>query len=121
MTTMQTLYHITTLAEADRARDQDSYAPPSLTEEGFIHCAYQHQVAGVLERYFEGVDDLVMLTIDPTAIAASVTPENTTGGTELFPHVYGPIPWTSVVAVGSVPAGQASVSRSPRRLPAARQ
>ena len=100
---MDTLYHITTLAEADRGRDAGSYTAPSLSDEGFIHCAFEHQVAGVLQRYYQGVDDLVMLTIDPTAIAALVKLENTTGGSEQFPHVYGPIPWTSVVAVGSVP------------------
>ena len=101
---METLYHITTLAEADQGRDAGSYAAPSLSDEGFIHCSFERQVAGVLQRYYQGIDDLVMLTIDPSAIAHLVKLENTTGGSEPFPHVYGPIPWTSVVAVGSVPA-----------------
>ncbi|MEL7448901.1 MAG: DUF952 domain-containing protein [Pseudomonadota bacterium] len=101
---METLYHITTGAEADQGRDAGSYTAPSLSTEGFIHCAFEHQVAGVLERYYQGMDDLVMLTIDPTALASVLKLENTTGGEEQFPHVYGPIPWTSVVAVGSVPA-----------------
>jgi glutathione S-transferase len=71
-----------------------------LDDVGFVHCAFAHQVAGVIERYYEGrVDEIVVLTVDPERSASELRVENTSGGTELFPHLYGPITLEVVVAV----------------------
>ncbi len=64
-------------------------------EEGFMHGANADQVRGVLERHDAGVDDLVLLTIDADAVAADLRDENTSGGTELFPHLYAPLSRTA--------------------------
>jgi glutathione S-transferase len=71
-----------------------------LDEVGYVHCALPHQVAGVVDRYYAGrVDDVVVLTVDPTRSEAPLVMENTSGGRELFPHLYGPITVDAVVAV----------------------
>jgi uncharacterized protein (DUF952 family) len=71
-----------------------------LDDVGFVHCAFAHQVAGVIERYYEGrVDEIVVLTVDPARSTSELRVENTSGGTELFPHLYGPITPEVVVAV----------------------
>jgi len=64
----------------------------SLAEVGFVHCSYREQLAGVAERYYAGVPDLVLLRIDPARIPAEIRVE---GG---FPHVYGPIPVAAVTS-----------------------
>ena len=61
---MPVIYHITTPAQWDEAQQKGYYDVPSLKEEGFIHCSEAHQVAGVLERYFNGQTDLVKLVIN---------------------------------------------------------
>jgi uncharacterized protein (DUF952 family) len=71
----------------------------SLTEVGFVHCALRSQVAGVVDRYYAGRDDIVVLTVDPDRLESELRMENTSGGTELFPHVYGPLTLAAVVAV----------------------
>ena len=43
-----------------------------------------------------------LLAIEPALIDAEIRHENTSGGTELFPHVYGPIPVEAVVAARPV-------------------
>jgi uncharacterized protein (DUF952 family) len=68
----------------------------SLEEEGFVHCAYPDQAAGVAERYYADAGDLVLLRIDPTGLDVRVE--------HGFPHVYGPIPVTAVTSTEPVPA-----------------
>jgi uncharacterized protein (DUF952 family)/heme-degrading monooxygenase HmoA len=70
----------------------------TLEQEGFIHCSLPHQVAGVIERFYDGVDELVLLEIDTTRLDAPVVLEPPAPGVaEHFPHVYGPIPTAAVV------------------------
>ena len=85
-----TLLHIATVAEWTAARRRGAVAPESLAIEGFVHCSTPEQIDGVVERYYRGRDDLVLLTIDPGVVPADVRWENG------FPHVYGPIPVAAV-------------------------
>ena len=40
----------------------------------------------------------MLLTVDTAKVPSQVIAENTGGGIELFPHVYGPIPADAVVS-----------------------
>jgi len=64
----------------------------SLAGEGFVHCSYPDQVAGVAAASYADADDLVLLRIDPARVPAEIRVE---GG---FPHVYGPIPVAAVTS-----------------------
>jgi uncharacterized protein (DUF952 family) len=86
-------------AEADWAAAGSVYTPPGFAEDGFVHCSAPHQVAHVAEARFAGRHDLVVLTIDPTRLAAPVVWEDLAGEGQRFPHVYGPIERTAVVEV----------------------
>jgi uncharacterized protein (DUF952 family) len=71
----------------------------TLADEGFIHCAYPHQVRGVADRFYGDVDELVVVHVDPQLVDAEIRIEPPADGVdERFPHVYGPIPVTAVVA-----------------------
>ena len=67
----------------------------SLDDVGFVHCSFAEQVPVVARLVYRDVDT-VLLSIDEDAIDATVRHENLDGGTELFPHVYGPLPVTVV-------------------------
>lgn len=86
------------VAGSGRSYDR-STIDQSLEQVGFVHCALMGQVAGVVERYYVGRTDIVVLTIDPSRLESELRLENTGGGTELFPHIYGPLTAESVVAV----------------------
>lgn len=88
---MATIYHITSQAEWDRAKETGFYTAPSLKTEGFIHCSKAEQVAGVLQRYFAGKHSLVKLTIDTTKLTAPLRYELAPSLNEEFPHIYGAI------------------------------
>ena len=89
-------FHIASKDDFEAAGHTGTYSCTSLKTEGFIHCCFDHQLSGVIERYYRGVSELLLLTIDVAGLESDVKYENTVGGTELFPHVYGPINLDSV-------------------------
>jgi len=79
----------------------------TLEEEGFVHCSSDMtQVDGVLGRFYAGVprSDLVLLVIDVSRLDAPVRYEP--AGDGIFPHVYGPIPLSSVIEVRALPGNR---------------
>jgi len=96
---MQHIYHITTAANWKAAQEQGYYEAPSLQVEGFIHCSTEHQVAGVLQRYYQNQTGLLKLVIDPTKLTHELKYEVSPSINEQFPHVYGIINLDAVVDV----------------------
>ena len=85
------IYHITTKSEWEDAQKNGKYEAESLQKEGFIHMSHEHQIEGVLLRYFQGKTDLVRLTVDETKIIAEIKNEISPSLQETFPHIYGAI------------------------------
>ncbi|HRO70539.1 MAG TPA: DUF952 domain-containing protein [Chitinophagaceae bacterium] len=96
---MPIIYHVTTASEWNAAKSSGSYETPSLKEEGFIHCSQDHQVAGVLERYFSAREGLVKLVIDTDKLTSKFVFDWSPSSQDTFPHVYGPINTDAVVEV----------------------
>jgi len=97
------IFHTTRLADWQVAVEQGSYALSTigrtLAEEGFIHASFARQVQGVLDRYYRGVEDpLVLLHIPVAAVVDLLKVEVAVSG-ESFPHLYGELPVTAVVDV----------------------
>lgn len=75
----------------------------ALDEVGFVHLSTAGQLPGVMAVVFAEVpaEHLVLLVVDLSAVEARGTAvrwENLDGGTEPYPHVYGPIAVEDVVA-----------------------
>ena len=76
--------------------------PPSLDGVGFVHLSTPAQVHLPAERLHPGRRDLVLLVVDPARLRDPVrfepgVPADPDG--VLFPHLYGPLPTSAVVAV----------------------
>ena len=99
---MPTIYHVTSAADWNAAKQKGFYEAASLKEEGFIHCSQDNQVAGVLERYFAGRDGLVKLVIDTDKLTSRFVFDWSPSTQDTFPHVYGPINVDAVVDVIAV-------------------
>lgn len=93
-----TIYHITTPARWTAAQSQGKYSADSLASEGFIHCSKPDQVVDTANRYYPAQRGLLLLAIDPARVKAEVRLENTSGGTVLYPHIYGELNLEAVVA-----------------------
>lgn len=101
--TADPLLHL--VGASDWALDDDRYAPGSLADEGFVHLSAPHQVHRVADARFAGRDDLLLLVIDPDRLDVDVVWEDPAGEGEAFPHAYGSVPRSAVVAVHAYPAG----------------
>ena len=94
---MGLIYHITTREAWAKASETGSYATPSLKDEGFIHCSELSQVADIKSRFYAGVQDLVLLTIDTEKLTSQLIFEWSPSVQNTFPHIYGPINVDAVV------------------------
>lgn len=95
------IYHICTQASWQAQNNAPEYIHSSLEEENFIHCSEEHQIQGVLERYFEGQKNLILLTIDKSKVQPKIQYDNAPNG-EDYPHIYGPINKNAIVEIKNI-------------------
>jgi uncharacterized protein (DUF952 family) len=98
------IFHVAEARLWDRAAAEGSYTcstrDASLTEVGYIHCSFRHQVETVANYIYGDWDgDLLLLEVDPDCIPSEIRVENLDSGSEGFPHIYGPLPAAAVKAV----------------------
>jgi len=96
------LVHLCSAPDWEAARSAGQVRPPSLADVGFVHLSNQHQVHLPANRLFVGRRDVVALYVDPAALSSELRWEQGVPGdpeSMLFPHLYGPVPATAVVAV----------------------
>jgi len=92
------IHHITTLQDWQSQENKAEFFPADYFKEGFIHCCTPSQLAGVLERYFKGKTDLILLHLDESKLKAELRYEVSTNE-EKFPHLYGAINREAVMKV----------------------
>ena len=92
------VYHFAAPADWAAAQARGEYAPASLAREGFLHCATQAQLAGVIERHQRGRGALLRLSLDAAALGAALRYDWSARSGDHYPHVYGPIPLHAVRA-----------------------
>jgi len=93
------MLHIVTTVGWQDAQDGGEYRPPSLNEEGFIHCSTPEQLIAVANDRFAGQDGLLLLQIDPAQVPAEILYEDCYESGQTFPHIYGPLPLPAVTRV----------------------
>lgn len=88
---MAIIFHITTGAVWKKAAEKGYFETSSLKDEGFIHCCLEEQVESVLDRYFQGEQDLIKLEIETDKLTSPYYYEWSPSLAETFPHIYGTI------------------------------
>jgi uncharacterized protein (DUF952 family) len=96
------IYHVTTKENWEKALAAGFYEAPSLHTEGFIHNSTAEQVQGVLERYYAGHTNLVLLHIEETKLTAELKYELAPSVNEMFPHIFGVINLDAIVKIESL-------------------
>ena len=96
------IYHVVTRPEWDKAQEQGYHEPPSLVLEGFIHASGESQVAGVLDRYYQGQQDLLLLHINEEKLAPEWKYEQSSSTDEVFPHIFGRLNLDAVEKVSEI-------------------
>jgi glutathione S-transferase len=96
------IFHIALPDDWETAMQTGAYTTStrgrSLADEGFIHCSFGDQVEPTANRYYADLDELVLLTVDPSLLGSELIIEDPfPGAPQRFPHVYAPIPVAAVV------------------------
>ncbi len=112
LATARRIYHITGRAQWLNLQSTGGYEHPTLQTEGFIHCSDRQQILGVANRYFKGQNDLIVLELDASKLKSKLVYENTSGGSEKFPHVYGPINLDAVLMIHFFPCDVDGIFRN---------
>ena len=100
---MSLIYHIASNADWKEARRVGEYTTStrgrSLAEQGFIHASTARQVDPVANMIYTGLNDLLVLVIDPNRVTSKIKYESVEGWDEPFPHIYGPLNPDAVIEV----------------------
>lgn len=101
-----TILHITSRPEWQSAEKRGLFAASSLMTEGFIHFSTPEQVIPVANALYQGQSGLVLLVVDESRLKpelrwepATSMPAEGIAGSELFPHVYGPLNVDAIINV----------------------
>jgi len=101
---MRETFHLVPVAVWETADRDLPYEAASLASEGFIHCTDGVDALGVtFDRYYAGDDrPFLALTLDLDELDA---PWRYDVVDSPYPHIYGPIQRSAIVAVSSVERG----------------
>lgn len=92
------IYHVVLPETWAKFEGRPSFRTPSLETEGFIHCSFESQLEGVINRYYANAGELLVLHIDTDKLKSKLVKEESTGG-ELYPHIYGRINMDAIAHV----------------------
>ncbi|WP_088013744.1 DUF952 domain-containing protein [Gottfriedia acidiceleris] len=85
------ILHIIENKDWQNTINSEEYSPPSLNNEGFIHCATLEQTVEIANLFFKGATDLKILCINEEKTKSKIVYEDTENFGQLFPHIYGPL------------------------------
>lgn len=107
------IYKIMTADEWAAARAAGVYEGSAHDRrDGFIHFSTAAQAAETAAKHFAGQAGLVVLAVDAAGLGTALKWEPSRGGA-LFPHLYGALPVSAVVAVDELPLEPSGVHRFP--------
>ncbi|MFF5202537.1 DUF952 domain-containing protein [Micromonospora parva] len=97
------IYKLLSSAEWDDALAVGAFAGSAVDrQDGFIHLSSGDQVVETARRHFAGATGLTLLRVEEERLGDALRWEPSRGG-QLFPHVYGSLPVTAVVAARALP------------------
>ncbi|WP_428151742.1 DUF952 domain-containing protein [Brevundimonas sp.] len=89
-------YKIIDAAEWREAVAECAYAGSAVDlADGYIHLSTAAQLDETARKHYAGRENLMLLTVDLTALDDTIVWEPSRGGA-LFPHIYGPLPVKAV-------------------------
>jgi len=87
--------------------------------DGFLHASTAAQLRESAAKHRSGEVDLWMVTVDAAALGPALRWEPAAGGKRpgLFPHIYGVLPLSAVLAAEHLPLGTGGSHRFPPSIP----
>lgn len=92
------IYHIMRQTEWHE-NPRENFRPASLVKQSFIHCCTKDQILDVIRQWFPREKNLLVMEIETDKLISNLKFENLEKGTELFPHIYGPINTEAIIQI----------------------
>ena len=108
--TYSKILHICQSEAWQTAQAMGFYASESLSVEGFIHCSTPEQILQVANRFYREIPELRLLWINPQSLGSEIRWEYVDGAS--FPHIYGPVNLSAVMAVTKLAADRDGIYRN---------
>ncbi|MEO6395441.1 MAG: DUF952 domain-containing protein [Devosia sp.] len=97
-----TIYKVATAALASAAEAAGNFPQmPIDRKDGYIHFSTAAQLRETLKLHFAGESDLMLLAVRTADLPAGLRWEPSRRG-QLFPHYYGPLPWSIVASAAEI-------------------
>ena len=97
---MSLIYKICNVNLWEKAKAEGQFTGAEIDlRDGFIHFSTAEQLSETLLLHFEGVENLLLLTIDGGELDVKWEPARTG---KLFPHLYDILPISAVLAIDSL-------------------
>jgi uncharacterized protein (DUF952 family) len=80
--------------------------------DGYIHLSAADQLTETVDKHFAGQDDLYVAAVDLSVLGDAIRWEPSRGGA-LFPHIYGDLPLSAVLAFGPLERGEDGIVKHP--------
>lgn len=110
------IYHMCRRDEWSAAEQAGAYGGSSQDiADGFIHFSGADQVVQSAAKHRAGQSGIVLLRVDPRKLGDALKWEESRGG-QLFPHLYGPLPVSAVMAVYDLPLDATGRHQFPAEL-----
>ncbi|MCY4365277.1 MAG: DUF952 domain-containing protein [Chloroflexi bacterium] len=105
---MARIFHLISAQDWNGAKGNQSWSPPSLADEGFVHCSKDHdQMFRVMQRLYTDRTDMLALELETDILTHSLVWEPSRSG-EVYPHIYGPLNLEAAITVWRVQTDGAS-------------
>jgi len=92
------IFHIISDDDWQMIKNVSEYAPISLENDGFIHFSYQDQLKSVVDRFYPGIKNLLVLKIRVNKLV-HILKIDKVGDEGEFPHLYGKLNLDAVEGV----------------------
>lgn len=89
---------------------------PHDLRDGFIHFSTASQLDGTVRKHYAGQTDLMLLAINAETLGDALQWEPSRGG-DLFPHLYGPLPISTVASAQDLTVSTDGTLKDNRLLP----
>jgi uncharacterized protein (DUF952 family) len=97
---MPSIYKILTDKEWSDFKESGTFEGSALDKKDkFIHLAFEDQYPAILEKFFNGVEHVILVEIDSKKLAeGTLKIEANKPGGEKYPHLYSTIPFAAVTS-----------------------
>lgn len=102
---MERIYLLLRPSDWEAVRNNPMLYESTLSREGFIHACQWRQLNRVANTYFQGVNELTLLAVNPAKVMPPIRWEESRSTGDVYPHIYGTLNLDAVTQAQTLERG----------------